>query len=93
MISVLIKRVVAPGMETTYEQMIHTVMEAAVAVPGFISGESMHDIKHPNVRYLVAKMRSDLDWYAWHTSPERNDALAQITPLLLEPEQITLLGH
>ena len=93
MISVLIQRVVAPGMEVSYDQVINGIMQSAVTVPGFISGESMHDMEYPNVRYLMVKMRSELDWYAWHASPERNQALTQISPLLLEPEKVTLLSH
>ncbi|UTW45682.1 antibiotic biosynthesis monooxygenase [bacterium SCSIO 12696] len=93
MISVLIQRVIAPGMEPSYDQIINSAMQSALSVPGFISGESMHNLEYPNVRYVMVKMRSELDWYAWHASPERNQALEQVTPLLLEPEKITLLSH
>lgn len=93
MIRVLVQRVVAPGMESTYDEYIRGTIQAAVAAPGFISGESLHDIEHPNVRYVIIKMRSVQDWHAWYHSDERIQAVNLITPLLLEPEGITLLSH
>ena len=93
MISVLIQRVIAPGMESSYDTIINSTMQSAVGTPGFISGESMYDLEHPNIRFLFVKMRSVLDWHAWHASPERNEAINQVAPLLLEPEKITLLSH
>ena len=93
MIRILIQRVIAPGVEPNYDQVIRTVMQSAVAAPGFISGEAMHDIQHPNIRYVLVKMNSQEDWDNWYRSPERIEAANQLAPLLLEPETITLLGH
>lgn len=93
MITVLIQRIVAPGMESTYDQYTQSAIQAAVIAPGFISGESLHDIDHPNVRYIIVKMRSAQDWLNWQHSEERDEAIKMIVPLLMEPEQITLLSH
>lgn len=93
MIRILIQRVIAPGVEPNYDELIRTTMQAAVAAPGFISGEAMHDIQHPNVRYVLVKMNTEEDWHNWYQSPERTEATNLLAPLLMEPERITLLGH
>jgi antibiotic biosynthesis monooxygenase (ABM) superfamily enzyme len=91
MLAVLIKRILAPGMESTYEEFSRKIIQAAVPAKGFISSKAFKDINDPDIRYTLIQMESLTDWQAWKDSNERNDALGQIQPLLQEPETISIL--
>jgi antibiotic biosynthesis monooxygenase (ABM) superfamily enzyme len=56
MLAVLIKRVLAPGMESTYEEFSRKIIQAAVPAKGFISSKSFKDIENPGIRYTLIQM-------------------------------------
>ena len=91
MLAVLIKRVLAPGMETTYDEFSRKIIQAAVPAQGFISSKAFKDINNPCLRFSLIQMETLDDWNAWKQSSVRADALAPIQPLLLEPEAISIL--
>ena len=91
MLAVLIKRVLAPGMETTYEEFSRKIIQAAVPAQGFISSKAFKDVQDPCVRFALIQMEALDDWHAWQKSAVRSEALAPIQPLLLEPEAISIL--
>jgi antibiotic biosynthesis monooxygenase (ABM) superfamily enzyme len=91
MLAVLIKRVLAPGMETTYEEFSRKIIQAAIPAQGFISSKAFKDINDPCVRFALIQMETLADWKAWQKSSERAEALGPIQPLMLEPETISIL--
>ena len=91
MLAVLIKRVLAPGMESTYEEFSRKIIQAAVPARGFISSKAFKDINDPSLRYALIQMKTLADWQAWQQSSERAVALGPIQPLLQEPETISIL--
>ncbi len=92
MLAVLIKRVLAPGMESTYDEFSRKIIQAAVPARGFISSKAFKDINDPCVRFALIQMETLADWKAWQQSAERAHALGPIQPLMLEPETITILA-
>jgi len=93
MITVLIERHIAPGMASTYESFARQIIQATVSMPGFISGESLKVIDSPETRYIVVKMQTISDWQRWLVSPQRQELVALLAPVLREPEKISLLTH
>jgi|TARA_B110000090_G_scaffold180151_1_gene204882 antibiotic biosynthesis monooxygenase (ABM) superfamily enzyme len=91
MLAVLIKRILAPGMESTYEEFSRKIIQAAVPARGFISSKAFKDLNEPSIRYTLIQMESLADWQTWKTSSARDDALGPIQPLLQEPETISIL--
>ena len=91
MLAVLIKRILAPEMESTYEEFSRKIIQAAVPAKGFISSKAFKDLGEPSIRYTLIQMESLADWQAWKASSARSDALGQIQPLLQEPETISIL--
>ena len=91
MLAVLIKRVLAPEMETTYEEFSRKIIQAAVPAQGFISCKAFKDLNDPTVRYALIQMETLADWKSWQDSPERAAALGPIQPMLQEPEIISIL--
>jgi len=69
------------------------MLQATVTAPGFISGESLHGIEDPNVRYILIKMQNRNNWRDWLASPERREVVSLLSPILVLPEKITLLRH
>jgi antibiotic biosynthesis monooxygenase (ABM) superfamily enzyme len=91
MLAVMIKRHLAPGMESTYEEFSRKIIQAAVPAKGFISSKAFKDINDSGMRYTLIQMETLADWRAWQNSAERKAALVQIQPLLREPETVTIL--
>ena len=90
MLAILIKRVLAPEMETTYEEFSRKIIQAAVPAQGFISCKAFKDINDPSVRYALIQMETcRLEILAGF--PERAAALGPIQPMLQEPETISIL--
>ena len=91
MLAVLIKRVLASEMESTYEEFSRKIIHAAVPAKGFISSKSFKDLNDTKIRYTLIQRESLADWKAWYQSDERQKALGQIQPLLRGPENISSL--
>ncbi|WP_303289323.1 antibiotic biosynthesis monooxygenase [Marinobacter sp. SS5-14b] len=91
MIRVLIERHIAETLETAYEDRARKVLQQAVSTPGFISGETLVDSHDPNHRITLANWRSELDWDRWFHSPERQELMAELTPMMDRDEVITVL--
>lgn len=91
MIRVIIERLIAETMESTYEVAEKDTLSLAVRAPGFISGESLRDIKNPRHRIVLCKWRSELDWDNWLASNERKEMMAKLSLMLEGGEKITVL--
>ncbi len=93
MIYVLLERHIAEGMESTYDSASRRTLHSAYKAQGFINGETLRDLQHPNRRYLLSKWRSEHDWKRWYHSDERQMAMNYINPTLVEPEKVVVLEH
>jgi heme-degrading monooxygenase HmoA len=93
MIRVLIERHIADDLTELYEQAARATLTQAMQAHGFISGESMHNAQDPNHRVILASYRTIQDWQRWARSPERQEMMAAITPLLTSDEKITIFEH
>ena len=90
MIRVLIDRVFAQGMEEELRSIELEARQQAVQIPGYISGESLRDTSNPQHNLVISTWRSREDWERWMASDRRNTVTARITPLLEQPETITV---
>jgi heme-degrading monooxygenase HmoA len=93
MIRVLIERDIADDLADHYEKAARATLTEAMQAHGFISGEALHDTQNPNHRVVLATFRSVQDWQRWARSPERQEAMATINPMLISEEKITVLEH
>lgn len=93
MIQVLIERRIADGMDSTYEREARKVIQQTYQARGFISGETFHDIKRSNRRFVMSKWRSIQDWQAWKNSEKRRAIIDLLNPILDEPERVTVMQH
>lgn len=90
MIRVLLERHLVEGMEETFRQVQRDVRQSAVGFPGYVSGESLKNQDDDRHYVVVSTWRSRADWDAWAHSEARGQAQAQMSPLLEEPERVTV---
>jgi heme-degrading monooxygenase HmoA len=90
MIRVLIDRVIAQGMEGELRSIELEARKQAVQIPGYISGESLCDTADSQHHLVISTWRSREDWERWLASDRRNTLTARISPLLKQPETITV---
>lgn len=90
MIKVFIERRIAEGLESNYEHAIRNTMKAVLDAPGYISGESLTDLRNKNHRIIVTNWTSVQAWDNWYDSQARKDAIAEIALILDGEEKVTV---
>lgn len=91
MIHVLIERKIAEDMASTYEELARGALHRSYIAPGFISGETFTDAHDTKIKYVFCKWRSEKDWIRWLESAERMEISNRISPILQEPEKVSVL--
>ncbi len=91
MIRVIIEREIAEGLEPFYEAAIADLLEQMGNFPGYASGESLKDLRHPNRYVVVSRWQNEAAWERWLHSEARRDMSAELRPFLIADERITLL--
>lgn len=90
MIKVFIERRIAEGLEPNYENAIRNTLKAVVDAPGYLSGESLTDLRNKNHRIIITNWTSVQAWDNWYASQARKDAIAEISVILEGDEKITV---
>ncbi|GAA0568761.1 antibiotic biosynthesis monooxygenase family protein [Halomonas salifodinae] len=93
MIKIIIERRIMPGLEEEYDAAAREAMRASINARGFIAGESLRERHHPEHRLLITQWRDLSAWSDWQNSPERQQAMQHILPLLTEDEHIRIYEH
>lgn len=91
MIKVIIERVVAEGLEIPYERAVEELLTVMTRASGYISGESLVDVRRPNHYIVVARWSDQSSWEKWFYSEDRKELLAAIAPFLQTDEKFTVL--
>ncbi len=90
-IRVIIEREIAEGLEQFYESAIANLNETMAEFPGYASGESLKNLRHPNRYVVITRWQNEESWNRWYHSETRREKLAELRPFLLTDEKITLL--
>jgi len=91
MIKVVIERVVAEGLEVPYEKAVGELLTVMTRARGYISGESLVDVKRPNHYVVIARWSDRASWDQWFYSEDRKQVLEAISPFLQTDEKFTVL--
>ncbi|WP_042149835.1 MULTISPECIES: antibiotic biosynthesis monooxygenase [unclassified Pseudoalteromonas] len=91
MIKVIIERIIADDMESTYEAQLKNTLTAVMGAKGFISGTSYVDINNKNKRTIITDWQNIECWKRWHKSEVRSEANSQIRLMLAQEEVVTTL--
>jgi len=90
MIKVIIERTIAEDLELNYQTAIRTTLKAVLEAKGYISSESLTDIKRENHKLIVTNWTSLKAWNQWYLSAVRKNATAEISAMLDGDEKITI---
>jgi heme-degrading monooxygenase HmoA len=91
MIKVIIERVLADDMETTYDSEIRKSLTAIKAAKGYISGASYSNVDNPNIRTIITNWDNVNCWHRWHKSKTRREVNKAIVLMLIQEEKIKVL--
>lgn len=91
MMKVIIERVIAEGMESTYDATIKSILTGMLDAPGYLSGATYRDARKPNHRVIITNWQSEEAWNQWAHSAARKSLVAAIKPILEQEEKVTLL--
>ena len=91
MIKVIIERVIADDMESTYEEQLKKTLTAVIGAKGFISGTSYIDIQNRNKRTIITDWQNIECWKRWHKSSLREETNSQIRLMLQQDEVVKTL--
>ena len=92
MIKVLIERHLLDGLEKEYNQASKALLQACMEFPGYISGESLRDLEHPNHRIIITYWKSESAWREWEASERRLQLLGGVAGILAADEKVVLLA-
>lgn len=90
MIKVFIERIIAEGLESHYEHAVRKTLKAVLDSPGYLSSESLTDLKNPRHRIIVTNWTSVKAWERWYHSAARKDVNTEIAAILSGDEKITI---
>lgn len=91
MIKVIIERIIAEDMESTYDAQLKNTLTAVMGAKGFISGTSYVDINNKNKRTIITDWQNLECWNRWHKSEQRNEVNSQIRLMLAQEEVVKTL--
>ncbi|MDX2370263.1 MAG: hypothetical protein QNK36_17960 [Colwellia sp.] len=91
MIKVIIERVLAEDMESTYDSEIRKSLTAIMTAKGYISGASYINVDNPNIRTIITNWDNVNCWNRWHKSKTRREVNKAIVLMLIQEEKIKVL--
>ncbi|PAJ74186.1 hypothetical protein CJF42_11910 [Pseudoalteromonas sp. NBT06-2] len=91
MIKVIIERIIADDMESTYDVELKKTLTAVMGAKGFISGTSYIDINNKNKRTIITDWQNIECWKRWQKSEVRIEANSQIRLMLSQEEVVKTL--
>ncbi len=90
-VSVMIKRKVKQGeLARKLIPMILQLRALATYQPGYISGETLRNIEHPEECLVISNWESHADWKNWLQSKERTAINSRIEALTGDPTEYNI---
>ena len=87
-IKVLIKRKFKTGSLNQASQLLNRARYSAMGMKGYISSETLTDLRDPH-RIVVASMWHSLeDWNNWKTNPSRSEFMGEMEKIMVGPEEM-----
>jgi heme-degrading monooxygenase HmoA len=87
-IKVLIKRDFKAGNLKQVSQLLNRARYGAMGMKGYISSETLTDLKNPNRVVVVSMWQNLSDWDNWKSDPSRSELAAEMEKIMTGPETI-----
>jgi quinol monooxygenase YgiN len=92
-IRVLIEREIQPGNDLKLHNLLMQLRTKAMLQKGYITGETLRDVKIANRFLVIGTWNSIEDWNAWLANPERKKLQEELEKLLKAPEKATIYTY
>ena len=93
-VKILIKRKIPKGFtDPKFNKLIRQLRALAIVHQGYISGETLKRIDHPQDYLVISTWQNKDTWDAWRTSRERAEIQEQIDALLGAPTVYEMYGY
>ena len=92
-IRVFIKREILPGNDLKLHNLLMQLRTKAMLQKGYITGETLRNVKDPNKFLVIGTWNSIEDWDAWLNNPERKAIQAELDKLMKEPGKATIYTY
>ncbi len=93
MVKVLVERTIKGKNVGDIARLMRQLRVRAMQQPGYISGETLHDVDDPNFYLVISTWESIEHWQAWFKNPERQKLGAEIDGLLEKPTQMRVFTY
>jgi heme-degrading monooxygenase HmoA len=93
-VKILIKRKMPKNFtDPRFNALVRQLRALAIVRQGYISGETLKGIDHPQDYLVISTWQSKDAWNAWRTSPERAAIQEQIDALLAVPTEYEMYEY
>lgn len=87
-IKVLIKRKFKTGSLNQASQLLNRARYSAMGMKGYISSETLTDLRDPHRIVVVSMWHSLEDWNNWKTNPSRSEFTGEMEKIMVGPEEM-----
>lgn len=91
MVKIVIERRCKPGKEKEFHKLLVQMRGLTLTLHAYLSGEIYRNIDDPSVWVTIVAWLNLEGWKAWRASPERQEMMSKMEPLLVEPERTIVL--
>jgi heme oxygenase (mycobilin-producing) len=92
-VRVFIERQIQPGNDLKLHNLLMQLRTKAMLQKGYITGETLRDLKDSSKFLVVGTWNSVEDWNAWQTNPERKKLQDELDKLMKTPEKFTVYTY
>lgn len=93
MIKVLSERTIKGKHVKEITRLLRMLRVLAMQQPGYISGETLHEVDAPNNYLVISAWHTLEQWQAWFSSPERQKLQADLEGYLEVPTKIRVYTY
>jgi heme oxygenase (mycobilin-producing) len=92
-IRVFIEREIQPGNDLKLHNLLMQLRTKAMLQKGYITGETLSDVRDVNKFLVIGTWNSIEDWNAWIANPERKKLQDQLDKVLKTPEKFSVYTY
>ena len=92
-VKILIKRTVPKEKEGDLSPLLHQLRAQAIALPDYISGETLRKVDLPEEYMIISTWKSVDAWREWETSEQRKQIQEKIDTLLGEKTEYSIYHY
>lgn len=93
MVKILLERTIKGRNVGEIVRLLRQMRVLALQQPGYISGETLHEVDNPNLYLVISTWESMADWETWGRSPERQKLQTEIDGYLQSPTKVRAFTH